>query len=101
MRKPFRYALSAVAAFTLVAAACTGDDDDDAAEDTEAPAGTEAATEDTAGAAATTAAATEDTVDATQGADVQLHVITHGGYRESYRERLAAIDDAFDRMERS
>ena len=26
---------------------------------------------------------------------------THGGYRESYRERLAAIDDAFDRMERS
>jgi simple sugar transport system substrate-binding protein len=78
MRKPFRYALSAVAAFTLVAAACTGDDDDDAAEDTEAPAGTEAATEETAGGAATTAAATEDTVDATQGADVQLHVITHG-----------------------
>jgi simple sugar transport system substrate-binding protein len=80
MRKPFRYALSAVAAFTLVAAACTGDDDDGGAEEaegTEAPAGTEATEETTGGGAATTAAS-EDTVDATQGEDLQFHVITHG-----------------------
>jgi simple sugar transport system substrate-binding protein len=76
MRKHLRYALSAVAAFTLVAAACTGDDDD-AAEDTEAPEATEA-TEETTGGGTETTAASEDTVDATQGEDVRLHVITHG-----------------------
>jgi simple sugar transport system substrate-binding protein len=76
MRKHLRYALSAVAAFTLVAAACTGDDDD-AAEETEAPEATEA-TEETTGGGTETTAASEDTVEATQGEDLQFHVITHG-----------------------
>jgi hypothetical protein len=29
------------------------------------------------------------------------YVITHGAYRADYHERLAAIEAAFDRMERS
>jgi simple sugar transport system substrate-binding protein len=93
MRKKFRYAMSALAALTLVAAACTGDDDD-SAEDTAADTGGAATT---AGGAATTSgdtgtttggtegttAGTEgtepgDTVDVSQGEDLNFHVITHG-----------------------
>ena len=92
MRKQFRLAMSALAAFTLVAAACTGDDDDSGghrrrhrgAEDDRRhrgtrpaaprarPAGTEGTTAGTEG--------TEpgDTVDVAQGEDLNFHVITHG-----------------------
>jgi simple sugar transport system substrate-binding protein len=94
MRKRFRYAASALAVFTLVAAACTGDDDDSA--DTEATsadtggaattaAGTDATTAETTGDTEGTAAGTEapgtttgDTVDVSQGEDLHFHVITHG-----------------------
>ncbi|HXZ62500.1 MAG TPA: SDR family NAD(P)-dependent oxidoreductase [Acidimicrobiales bacterium] len=31
----------------------------------------------------------------------QPYVVTHGGYRAAYHERLAGIEQAFDRMERS
>jgi len=93
MRKPFRYALSAVAAFTLVAAACTSDDDD-AADDTEAPEATEATEETTGGGTETTAAATEDTVDATQGGDFQFHVITHGDDGVFWAVVQAAVEQA-------
>jgi simple sugar transport system substrate-binding protein len=93
MRKQFRYAISALAAFTLVAAACTGDDDD-SAEDTAADTGGAATTAagadttsgdtgtttgdtgDTAGTAGTTTPG--DTVDVSQGQDLNFHVITHG-----------------------
>jgi simple sugar transport system substrate-binding protein len=88
MRKQFRYAASALAVVTLVAAACTGDDDDSA--DTEATSGeteaTSGATEATSGATEATSGATEatsgattgDTVDVSQGEDLHFHVITHG-----------------------
>ena len=92
MRKKFRYAMSALAAFTLVAAACTGDDDDSA--DTEATTGetegTSAGTEGTTAGTEGTTAGTEgttagtegtepgDTVDVAQGEDLNFHVITHG-----------------------
>ncbi len=94
MRKRYRYAASALAVFTLVAAACTGDDDDSA--DTEATSGdtggaatTAAGTDettaetsgDTTGDTEGTTAGTEapgDTVDVSQGEDLHFHVITHG-----------------------
>ena len=92
MRKRFRYAASALAVFTLVAAACTGDDDDSA--DTEATsadtggaattaAGTDETTGETTGdtegtTAGTSGTTTGDTVDVSQGEDLHFHVITHG-----------------------
>ncbi len=97
MRKRYRYAASALAVFTLVAAACTGDDDDSA--DTEATSGdtggaattaagtdettaetTAETTGDTEGTTAGTEApgtTTGDTVDVSQGEDLHFHVITH------------------------
>ena len=96
MRKKFRYAISALAAFTLVAAACTGDDDDSAGDDDDTEAttgeteGTSAGTEGTTGETEATTGETEattgeteatepgDTVDVAQGADLNFHVITHG-----------------------
>jgi simple sugar transport system substrate-binding protein len=93
MRKQFRYAASALAVVTLVAAACTGDDDDSA--DTEATsAETEATSAETEATSAETDApgttgeapatsgapgtTTGDTVDVSQGEDLHFHVITHG-----------------------
>jgi simple sugar transport system substrate-binding protein len=99
MRKKYRYAVTALAAFTLVAAACTGDDDDDSAvtgATSEATSGaTSAATSGTTGAPGTTGGGTGttgapgttgatgstapgDTVDVSQGQDLHFHVITHG-----------------------
>jgi simple sugar transport system substrate-binding protein len=91
MRKQFRYAASALAVVTLVAAACTGDDDDSA--DTDATTGetegTSSGTEGTTGGTEGTTAGTEgttagtegtepgDTVDVSQGQDLSFHVITH------------------------
>ena len=85
-RRRFRRATIAVLSLSLVAAACGDDDDDAVSEDTEAPAGTEAAddttadteaTEDTAATADTEATedttadteATEDTGEAPDGED--------------------------------
>jgi simple sugar transport system substrate-binding protein len=97
MRKKYRYALTALAAFTLVAAACTGDDDDSAVTGatsgatsgtTGAPASTSGGTTGTSGAPATSGApgttggtgstAPGDTVDVTAQQDLHFHVITHG-----------------------
>ncbi len=93
MRKQFRYAASALAVVTLVAAACTGDDDDSAdteatsaeteatSGETEATSGETDAPGTTGGAPATSGApgtTTGDTVDVSQGEDLHFHVITHG-----------------------
>ena len=94
MRKQFRYAASALAVVTLVAAACTGDDDDsaeDTAADTGGAATTAGDTGTTSGDTGTTTGGTEgttadtggtttpgDTVDVSQGEDLNFHVITHG-----------------------
>jgi simple sugar transport system substrate-binding protein len=95
MRKKYRYAVTALAAFTLVAAACTGDDDDDSAVTGATSAATSGATSGTTGAPGTTGGGTGttgapgttgatgstapgDTVDVSQGQDLHFHVITHG-----------------------
>jgi simple sugar transport system substrate-binding protein len=95
MRKKYRYAVTALAAFTLVAAACTGDDDDDSAVTGATSAATSGATSATTGAPGTTGGGTGttgapgttgatgstapgDTVDVSQGQDLHFHVITHG-----------------------
>ena len=88
MRKKYRYAVTALAAFTLVAAACTGDDDDStvtgatpgATSGTSgAPASTSSRTTGTSGAPASTGSTpSSDTVDITAQQDLHFHVITHG-----------------------
>ena len=92
MRKKYRYAVTALAAFTLVAAACTGDDDDSTVTGatpgatsgtTGAPASTSAGTTGTTGGtegttAGTAGTTTGETVEVSQGQDLHFHVITHG-----------------------
>jgi simple sugar transport system substrate-binding protein len=73
MRKS-RYLLAALAAVGLVAAACSSDDDGGAT--TEATAGVTAG--DTTAATEPSGSEPADSVDVTQGADVNLYVITHG-----------------------
>jgi ABC-type sugar transport system substrate-binding protein len=68
------YLLAALAAVGLVAAACS--DDDDGGATTEATAGVTAG--DTTAATEPSGTESTDTVDVSQGQDVNLYVITHG-----------------------